>query len=126
MSDIKRKREEYLSKLTEEERAITLALWAEKARQTRAENKEARERVNSLADIVKSLGENAYVTLDDGSDITINEKCAAVAYANMIRNPRTSFKDLNDLQKVIKDDTDDGKTSGIVVNFITNGQDLGE
>ena len=126
MSDIKRKREEYLSKLTEEERAITLALWAEKSRQTRAENKEARERVNSLADIVKSLGENAYVTLDDGSDITINEKCAAVAYANMIRNPRTSFKDLNDLQKVIKDDTDDGKTSGIVVNFITNGQDLGE
>ena len=126
MSDIKRKREEYLSKLTDEERAITLALWAEKARQTRAENKEARERVSSLADIVKSLGENAYVTLDDGSDITINEKCAAVAYANMIRNPRTSFKDLNDLQKVIKDDTDDGKTSGIVVNFITNGQDLGE
>jgi hypothetical protein len=126
MSDIKRAREEYLSKLTEEERAITLALWAEKSRQARVENKEARERVNSLAEIVKNLGENAYVTLDDGSDISINEKCAAVAYANMIRNPRTSFKDLNDLQKVIKDDTDDGKTSGIVVNFITNGQDLGE
>ena len=126
MNDIKRKREEYLSKLTEEERAITLALWAEKAKKTRAENKEVKERVNSLAEIVKNLGENAYVTLDDGSDITINEKCAAVAYANMIRNPRTSFKDLNDLQKVVKDDTDDGKTSGIVVNFITNGQDLGE
>lgn len=124
--DISKSREEYLGKLTEEERAITLALWAEKSKQAKAENKEARERVNSLAEIVKSLGENAYVTLDDGSDISINEKCAAVAYANMIRNPKTSFKDLNDLQKVVKDDTDDGKNTGIVVNFITNGQDLGE
>ena len=124
--DISKSREEYLNRLSEEERAITLALWAEKSRQARVESKEAKDRVSSLAEIVKSLGENAYVTLDDGSDISINEKCAAVAYANMIRNPKTSFKDLNDLQKVVKDDTDDGKSAGIVVNFITNGQDLGE
>lgn len=126
--DISKRREEYLSKLSEEERLITLSLWNEKRKESLRANKEKREKISSLAEIAKQIGESEYVMFDDedGVNLTINEKCVAVAYGNMIRNPKTSFRDLNDLQKVVKDDTDDGNKNGIVVNFITNGQDLGE
>ena len=125
--DIAKEREKYLNSLSEEERLITLSMWSKKAKESREANKEAKERIKSLAEIAKAVGESDYIMFDDESDnLTINEKCVAVAYGNMIRNPKTSFRDLNDLQKVIKDDTDDGKNNGIVVNFITNGQDLGE
>ena len=126
--DISKRREEYLSKLSEEERLITLSLWNEKRKESLKANKEKREKIASLAEIAKQIGESEYVMFDDedGVNLTINEKCVAVAYGNMIRNPKTSFRDLNDLQKVVKDDTDDGNKNGIVVNFITNGQDLGE
>lgn len=124
--DIYKQREEYLSKLSEEERLITLSLWNEKRKESIKANKEKKERINSLAEIAKQVGESDYIVFDDGDNLSINEKCVAVAYGNLIRNPKTSFRDLNDLQKVVKDDTDDGNKSGIVVNFITNGQDLGE
>lgn len=126
--NLNEKREEYLSKLSEEERRITLSLWNEKRKEAMKANKEKKERVATLAEIAKQIGESDYVMFDDESDVnlTINEKCVAVAYGNMIRNPKTSFRDLNDLQKVVKDETDEGNKNGIVVNFITNGQDLGE
>ena len=124
--DIKKAREEYLAKMTPEERRVTLALWREKARQSREMKKESKEELKSLAELTRNLGNCEYVTFDDDEPSqTINEKCVAVAYANFIRNPKSSFKDINDMQKVIKDDTDDNKTA-VTVNFITNGQDLGE
>lgn len=125
--EIAKEREKYLNSLSEEERLITLSMWAKKAKESREANKETKDRIKSLAEIAKAVGESDYIMFDDESDnLTINEKCVAVAYGNMIRNPKTSFRDLNDLQKVVKDDTDDGKNNGIVVNFITNGQDMGE
>ena len=124
--ELYKQREEYLSKLSEEERLITLSLWNEKRKESLKANKEKKERINSLAEIAKQVGESDYIVFDDGDNLSINEKCVAVAYGNLIRNPKTSFRDLNDLQKVVKDDTDDGNKNGIVVNFITNGQDLGE
>lgn len=124
--ELYKQREEYLSNLSEEERLITLSLWNEKRKESLKANKEKKERINSLAEIAKQVGESDYIVFDDGDNLSINEKCVAVAYGNLIRNPKTSFRDLNDLQKVVKDDTDDGNKNGIVVNFITNGQDLGE
>jgi hypothetical protein len=132
MDEFKRKcnianaRNEYLSKLSEEERAITIARWKQKQREGIEKAKENREKVRTLAEITKALGEANYVEFDeDGDGISINEKCVSVAFANMIRNPKSSFKDINEMQKVIANDTDDGRGS-LVVNFITNGQDLGD
>lgn len=124
--NIQNARKEYLDKLTPEERQITLALWKQKAQEARTEKKEMNDKIQSLADITRKLGEAEYLVFDDDEPSqTINEKCVAVAYANFIRNPKSSFKDINDMQKVIKDDTEDNKTA-VTVNFITNGQDLGE
>ena len=119
-------KENYLNSLTEEERKITIARWKQKQREGVEKAKEKRDKVATLAELTKALGEANYVEFDDDGDgITINEKCISVAYANMIRNPKSSFKDINEMQKVIANDTDDGRGQ-LVVNFITNGQDLGD
>lgn len=85
-----------------------------------------KERSRSLAEVTKSLVEDTFVTFDDdGVDLTINELLVSRATANLLNNEKITFKDLNEVQKVIDNDT--AKSVGgltIVVN--TNGQDLGE
>lgn len=85
-----------------------------------------KERSKSLAEVTRSLAEETFVEFDDdGVDLTINELLVAKATANLMNNDKVTFKDLNDMQKVI--DNDVAKSVGgmtIVIN--TNGQDLGE
>lgn len=124
--NIKQNVDNYLNSLSDEERAITIARWRQRQKEGRAKSNENKAKVQSLAEITKALGEADYVEFDDDSqNISINEKCVSVAYANMIRNPKTTFKEINEVQKVINNDTDDGK-GALVVNFITQGQDLGD
>lgn len=85
-----------------------------------------KERSKSLAEVTKSLIEDTFVTFDDeGIDLTINELLVSRATANLMNNEKITFKDLNDVQKVIDNDTAKN-VGGLTIVVNTNGQDLGE
>lgn len=95
------------------------------ARITQLEKKDKKEkRKSDLAEITKDLLDSEYVDLGDTS-LTIGDMLVATATANMIENPRTGFKEINDAQKVIDGNinADAGKFT-VIIN--TNGQDLGD
>ena len=105
--------------LTDDEKRIIKALAKEKKTQAELGNK-----VLDIAEIVKMVGRCEYVTLEDGTLVTINDMLVASAYGNALLNPETSFKDLLDAQKVANNDTSNAPQFN--VTFVTNGQDLGD
>lgn len=90
----------------------------------RCRKSDKEQKILDIADIVKQVGHQEYVTLDDGTSLTINDMLVASAYGNAIRNPKTNFRELNFAQKVINNDTEDANS--VTINFVSNGQDLGD
>ena len=81
-------------------------------------------RKKELGEITKEIMESEYVEVG-GTSLTIGDMIVATATANMIENPRTGFKEINDAQKVIEGNTDaDAGKFTVIIN--TNGQDLGD
>jgi hypothetical protein len=94
------------------------------ARISQLEKQEKKEkRKKDLAEITKELLDSEYVDLGDTS-LSIGDMLVSTATANMINNPRVTFKEINDAQKVIDNNTNNMNGVTIVVN--TNGQDLGD
>lgn len=126
-NDLSKKRQEYLDKLSPEKRAITTAMWAQKSQEARKRNQELKKEDDFIADRVKNALNSPYIAFDDkGAEHTILDELVASAIANEVKNPKFGFKDLADMQKVVKDENDDNKQSGLVIQVITNGQDLGD
>ena len=126
-NNLSKKREEYLSKLSEEERAITLANWNRKALEKRQENKNIREENDIVASRVRSLLESDLVLFDDeGPNETILDRVLTAATSNLIKKDnKTTMRDVLDMQKVVNSDTEEVKL-GTQIVIVTNGQDLGD
>lgn len=107
----------FFETLTPQERMIIGAV-------KRCRKSDTEKKIMDIADIVKQVGHQEYVTLDDGTSLTINDMLVASAYGNAIRNPKTNFRELNFAQKVINNDTEDN--NAVTINFVSNGQDLGD
>ena len=89
------------------------------------ENKKVkRDRKKEIGAIAKEILESGAVKIDDESEITYGELLTGKAIANTLGNEELSLKDLQDIQKVIGETTE--KESGVVINLITGGQDLGD
>lgn len=121
--EILTKRETFLEKLNNKEKKKILASYLNEKTQNVANGK---ENAKKIADIVKAIGDCDYITFDDENvSLTIAEMMIANVYANEINNPKASFASLNMAQKVIDNDISNN-VGGFTVNFITNGQDLGD
>lgn len=107
----------FFETLTPQEKMIIGAV-----KKCRKEDKD--KKIMDIADIVRQVGHQEYVTLEDGTELTINDMLVASAYGNAIRNPKTNFRELNFAQKVINNDTEDN--NAVTINFVSNGQDLGD
>ncbi len=83
-----------------------------------------RESKKDIAAITKEILNSDAVVFEDGSSVTFGEAMVAGVIANQFNNKQASFKDLGELQKVIGETTESEK--GVVINVITNGQDLGD
>lgn len=85
-----------------------------------------KEKAKTLAEVTKELLEGDFIKLNDDDEnfISINDLLVSRATANLISSKKTTFKDLNEAQKVIKNDTDDNR-GGFTLILNTNGQDLG-
>ena len=83
-----------------------------------------RESKKDIAAITKEILNSDAVVFEDGSSVTFGEAMVAGIIANQFNNKQASFKDLGELQKVIGETTESEK--GVVINVITNGQDLGD
>ena len=114
-------KETFLERLQSKEKKRILESYLGKKEE---DSKNNREHAKKIADIAREVSECDYVTFEDGS-ITVAEMLVATAYANELVNPKTNFASLNMVQKVIDNDTTNGQ-AGFTVNFITNGQDLGD
>lgn len=112
-------KEKFLSKLQPEMRVIVEQRLKKKER----EKKENKETAKRLADITREMLEEDYIKLDDTS-ITVGELLVSKAMFNALSNPKTSFRDLNDAQKVVDNDVSDNR-NGFTLILNTNGQDLG-
>lgn len=124
--DIKKRREEYLEGLSEEQRAITIANWNAKAQAKRKENKEKRKENDMVSERLACLLESDLVVFNDGDENeTVLDRVLTTAVANMINNPKTSMRDVLDMQKVVKSE-DEEMNNGTQIVIITNGQDLGD
>lgn len=86
------------------------------------DKKETRKK--ELAEITKEIMDSEYVNLGETS-LTIGDMIVATATANLVNNPRTGFKEINDAQKVI-DNSTDNNSNGVTIIVNTNGQDLGD
>lgn len=86
-----------------------------------------KEKAKTLAEVTKELLEGDFIKLNDDDEnfISINDLLVSRATANLISSKKTTFKDLNEAQKVIKNDTDDNRNGfTLVLNY--HGQDLGD
>jgi len=85
--------------------------------------KEERERKSAISEITKELLATGVAKIDDdGTELTVGELLVAQAVVNA-KQGKVTFRDLNDLQKVTENNTND---NNVTINFITNGQDLGD
>lgn len=126
MSEIISRREAYLASLDEEKRAVTLAMWKEKARESRKKSQEIKKEDDFIAERMRMALQAEYVVFDDGEERhTVMDEIIATTVANELKNPKLSFRDLKDLQSVINSD-DDKDNGGVNIVVVTNGQDLGE
>lgn len=115
------KKEAFLAKCTEDERAIFEAILRKKELEKNNSKKKAKE----LAEITKEFMSADLVCIDDDSSITVGEMLISRAAINGMRSPKFAFKDVNDVQKVIDNDTNQG-SGGLTVIINNNGQDLGD
>lgn len=111
--------ETFLERIESKEKKRILEAYLEKKKSSGD-----KDRAKRIADIAREVSECEYVNID-GTPLTIGEILVAQAYANEMNNPKANFVSLNAVQKVIDSDTDSGQV-GFTVNFITNGQDLGD
>ena len=86
---------------------------------------EKKQKSKNIAEATKELLEQDFVKFEDESSLTIQDMLLAKATRNMLLNPKTTFKDINEIQKVIDNDITSGGT-GLTVVINTHGQDLGD
>lgn len=116
------KKERFIQQLSPEMQPIV----EHRLRQKEAWKNDKKERARSLAEVTKGLVEETFIKFDDdGTDLTINELLVSRATANLLNNEKVTFRDLNDMQKVIDNDTQKN-VGGLTIVVNTNGQDLGE
>lgn len=85
--------------------------------------KEERQKKSAISEITKDLLSTGVAKIDDdGTELTVGELLVAQAVVNA-KQGKVTFRDLNDLQKVTENNTND---NNVTINFITNGQDLGD
>lgn len=84
-----------------------------------------KNRPKEIAAITKEILSSGVATIDDDSEITYGDLYTSMALANTFKDPENvTLKDLQDLQKVTGESS--GSDSGVVINLITGGQDLGD
>lgn len=85
--------------------------------------KDKRNEKRAIAEITKDLLSTGVAKIDDeGTELTVAELLVSQAIVNA-RQSKITFRDLNDLEKVTDNNTND---NNVTINFITNGQDLGD
>lgn len=117
-NEIKRK-ETFLEKIQDEKTKAIIGARVEQLKNRETDKKRSKE----LSQIMKETLECDVVDVG-GESLTIGDMLAITAIRNSIDNPRTTFKDLNDAQKVVDNATE--QNTGMQVVVITNGQDLGD
>lgn len=114
------KKSKFLERI--ESKAMKDILEARISQLEKMDKKENRKK--ELAEITKEIMDSEYVNLGTTS-LTIGDMIVATAAANLVNNPRTGFKEINDAQKVI-DNSTDNNSNGVTIIVNTNGQDLGD
>lgn len=120
--EILNQKERFLQKCSADEKPIFEAILDKKAKDLLNEKK---QKSKNIAEATKELLEQDFVKFEDESSLTIQDMLLAKATRNMLLNPKTTFKDINEIQKVIDNDITSGGT-GLTVVINTHGQDLGD
>jgi len=115
----KTNKEEYLAKLSPEMQSITLGLLERK--RTRKENVEL---VNDLQELTRQVLDSDVVVFEDDSSLSLKEMYVPAIIHKVLKSDGADLKTLLDLQKLEQNKDDNNNT--FKVEFITNGQDLGE
>lgn len=114
-------KERFLSSLPKEMRVI-VEKRLKKKEQEKSENK---SKAKQLAEITKEMLEGDYIDLGDDTNLSVSELLISKVMYNALTSNKTSFKDLNDAQRVVDNNTSEGKNGfTLVLNY--NGQDLGD
>ena len=123
--EIAKQKQAFLAECPNDMKPILTAMLNKKERELENNKKETKEKAKEIAAMTKELMTTEYVHFDDGTSLTVAEMALAVATRNTLSNPKSTFKDVNDIQKVIDNDISQG-SGGLVVVINNNGQDLGE
>lgn len=119
--EIMNDKERFLAKCNEQEKPIFKAILDKKEQELLQSKKTAK----TIAETTREVMEQPFVKFDDDSSLTIQDMLVASATRNMLSNPKMSFREINDVQKVISNDVDTNK-NGCTIIINTNGQDLGD
>lgn len=87
------------------------------------ENKDESRR-KKIAEITKEILTSEAVVLDNGCSVTYQDLMIGRAIANNVGNSELGFRDLGDMQRVLGESAE--QETGVIINVITNGQDLGD
>ena len=89
------------------------------------ENKKTtKSKKKEIAAIAIDILESGAAKIDEDSEVTYGEVLTAKALANTLNKEDLNVRDLQDIQRVTGETTE--KDSGVVINLITGGQDLGD
>lgn len=113
--------EKYLSSLDNERRKIEEEILLTRKSKSQLKN-DAKSKALEISDVVKEIMELPYFEDGEGGEITYRDKVIATAVINSINNPKLNFSDLNQLQKVVKDET----TENTININISNGDDFSD
>lgn len=86
--------------------------------------KRSKSNKKEIAEIVKEVLSSDAVKIDEENSVTYGEMMVAAAISNTMSNSELGFRDLKDVQSVIGESAENDKA--VVINVITNGQDLGD
>lgn len=86
--------------------------------------KGSKSKKKEIAEIVKEVLSSDAVKIDEENSVTYGEMMVAAAISNTMSNSELGFRDLKDVQNVIGESAENDKA--VVINVITNGQDLGD
>ena len=119
--DVMDEKERFLSSLPPEMRVIV----EQRLKKKELERNEQTTKAKKLADLTKEMLEGEYINLGDDTNLSVGELLISKVMYNALTSNKTSFRDLNDAQKVVDNDISENKNGfTLVLNY--NGQDLGE
>ena len=119
--DVMDEKERFLSSLPPEMRVIV----EQRLKKKELERNEQTTKAKKLADLTREMLEGEYINLGDDTNLSVGELLISKVMYNALTSNKTSFRDLNDAQKVVDNDISENKNGfTLVLNY--NGQDLGE